>query len=62
MIRLILYGIVGIVAIAVLLRLALAVLGPLLALAWFAAAKILPLVLLGWFVLWLWRRWKNQTA
>lgn len=60
--RLFLYGVGAIIAIAVAIKLAAALLGAVLGLVWFAAAKLLPVVLLGWFVLWLWRRWKRQPV
>jgi hypothetical protein len=60
--KLVLYGVGGIVAIAVIFKVVMAILAPLLALVWFVVAKVLPLVLLGWLVVWAWRRWKEQTA
>ncbi len=60
--RLVLYGVGGIVALAVALRLVLALLGTLLAITGYVLVKIVPLVLLGVFVLWLWRRWRRQPA
>ncbi len=60
--KLVVYGIGGIVAIAVVFKVVLALLGSLFGLAWFALTKILPVVLLGWLVVWGWKRWKEQTA
>lgn len=60
--KLVLYGVGGIVAIAVVFKVLFALLGAIFAFAWFVLARILPLVLLGWLVVWAWRRWKEQTA
>ncbi|HEX7120081.1 MAG TPA: hypothetical protein VF212_14905 [Longimicrobiales bacterium] len=60
--RLVLYGVGGILAIAVIFKILLAVLGPLVALTAYLAARLLPIVLVGWLVVWLWRRWSKQPG
>lgn len=60
--RMLLLGLGGLVVAIVALKLVLAIAGAVFGIAWFLIWKILPLVFLGWLVMWLWRKWKERSA
>jgi hypothetical protein len=60
--RLVLYGVGGIVAVAVALKLLATILAMIFALGTFVLFKVIPLVLIGWLVMKVWRSWKERPA
>ncbi|HEX7048817.1 MAG TPA: hypothetical protein VF188_01295 [Longimicrobiales bacterium] len=62
MFRLVLYGVGGIIAIAAGLKLIAILLGSLIGILGFVVFRILPLVLIGWLVMKLWKSWKQRPA
>lgn len=60
--RLVLYGVGGIVVVATGLKLLMMLLGTVIAVAAFVLLRVVPLILLGWLVLWLWRQWRKEPA
>jgi len=62
MVRLVLLGVGGIVAIAAALKVFTVLIGMLLALAAFVLFRIVPLILIGWLVVRIWKRWTEKPA